>query len=315
LDDNDGSDPGNPGVGYSNPDSSAEIFSVSFDDDGDFSNRSKWVYTQVSNGPVATVSSHPVVGGYIFSRQCRSTAYQSTADQIGNGSSGSHIYNYTRTTALTEQLSQPGAGTNRNPSISSASNFARGPFVVYESNVDPIGNGSSVFEIFRWRLFKNELWQYTFADEDSARPAVSDGGGRLALQSKGELLSPRARIRSGELPPFNADANSEVFLMIKKKRVTQITQSENCENTSVSMRDLGDAVAFRSTCDLIPGRNPNHVPQVFYYVQVKGDDPLYTTGGCQVANDCCNVANGCFVHLYGRKTEPDRVGIRPDYTN
>src|SRR6185369_6175245 len=155
LDDNDGSDVGNPGRGFGNADGSDEVFNLSFGDND--LDRNFWVTTQVSNGPAGTASSHPVVGGYWFTRQCRSNAYQSDHDQLGNGSSGSHIYNYTKNTGVIEQLSKPGAGINRNPAMSSASNFARGPFVVYETDTDPIGNGSSSYELFRFRLFKNEL--------------------------------------------------------------------------------------------------------------------------------------------------------------
>ncbi|MFN2424924.1 MAG: hypothetical protein ABR587_00605 [Candidatus Binatia bacterium] len=313
LDDNDGSDTGNPGSGHSNADGSDEIFNLSF---GDIvSTRSDWVTTQVSNGPAGTSSSHPVVGGYIFTRQCRSTAYQSTHDQLGNGSSGSHIYNYTRTTAGTEQFSAPGAGMNLNPAMSSASNFARGPFVVYESDMDPIGNGSSVFEIYRFRLFKDELWQYTFADADSASPGVSDGGGRTVFQSTADLLDPNRTLRNGEVPPFNSDGNSEIFLTKRKHQITQVTSTVGCDNTLATMRDTGDSIAFRSTCDLIPGHNPGGVAQVFQYVLVKGSDALATAGACVEADGCCNVANGCLTHLIGRKVKPPRSGIRPDYTN
>jgi len=313
LDDNDGSDVGNPGAGFGNADGSDEVFNLSFGDLG-FS-RSQWVTTQVSNGPAGTTSSHPVVGGYIFSRQCRSSTYQSDHDQLGNGSSGSHIYNYTRTTAVTEQLSARGAGINRNPAMSSASNFARGPFVVYESDMDPIGNGSDAFEIFRFRLFKNELWQYTFADRDSATGGISDGGGRTVFQSSAELLDPDRPLRTGELPPFNSDGNSEIFLTRRKHQVTQVTRTGGCENTTPTMRDLGDAIAFRSTCDLVPGHNPGGVAQVFHYVLVDRDDARATAGGCDVLDGCCNVANGCLSDLFGRKVDPPRAAIRPDYTN
>lgn len=313
LNDNDGSDVGNPGTGFSNADGSDEVFNLGFGD-LDFS-RDQWVTTQVSNGPAGTTSSHPVVGGYIFSRQCRSTAYQSDHDQIGNGSSGSHIYNYTRTTAVTEQLSKPGAGINRNPAMSSASNFARGPFVVYESDMDPIDNGSDVFEMYRFRLFKNELWQYTFADRDSSSGGVSDGGGRTVFQSTADLIDPARPLRNGEVPPLNSDGNSEIFHTIRKHQITQVTRTEGCDNTMPTIRDIGDAIAFRSTCDLIPGHNAAGVPQVFYYVLVKGKDALATAAGCSVVDGCCNVANGCLINLFGRKIGPPREAIRPDYTN
>jgi hypothetical protein len=313
LDDNDGSDSGNPGAGNSNADGSDEIFNTSFGEVG-FS-RDGWVTTQVSNGPAGTTSSHPVVGGYIFTRQCRSTAWQSDHDHLGNGSSGLHIYNYTRTTAGIEQFSKPGPGTNRHPAMSSASNFARGPFIVYESDMDPIGNGSTPFEIYRARLFKDELWQYTFADRDSSHPGVSDGGGRVVFASESDHLHPDRELRNGEMPPFNADGNSEIFLTKRKRQVTQVTRSEGCENTLPTIRDTGDAIAFRSTCDLIPGHNPAGVPQVFYFVLVDPDEAISTAGGCELVDGCCNEANGCFVNLFGRKVAPPRSGIRPDYTN
>jgi hypothetical protein len=313
LDDNDGSDDGNPGAGHSNADGSEEIFNLSF---GEVNwDRSEWVTTQVSNGPAGTSSSHPVVGGYIFTRQCRSTAYQSDHDQLGNGSSGLHIYNFTRTTTVTEQLSMPGAGTNHSPAMSSASNFARGPFVIYASDMDPIANGSSVYEVYRFRLFKNELWQYTFAEADSSSGGISDGGGRTVFHSSAELLDPERTLRNGEVPPFNPDGNSEVFLTKRKHQITQVTRTTGCENTDATIRDIGDAIAFRSTCDLVPGHNPAGVPQVFYYVLVERDDPLGTAAGCSEAGGCCNEANGCLVNLFGRKVSPPRDGIRPDYTN
>lgn len=313
LDDNDGSDEGNPGAGFSNADGSDEVFNTSFGEVG-FS-RDGWVTTQVSDGPAGTTSSRPVVGGYIFTRQCRSTAWQSDHDQLGNGSSGQHIYNFTRTTAVREQLSKPGAGLNRNPAISSASNFARGPFVVYESNMDPIGNGSTPFEIYRSRLFKNELWQYTFAGEDSASAGVSDGGGRVVFASRDDHIDPNRPLRNGEVPPFNDDGNSEIFLTKRKRQVTQVTRSEGCDNTLPTIRDTGDAIAFRSTCDLIPGHNPAGVPQVFYFVLVDPDDAISTASGCEVDDGCCNEANGCFTNLFGKKVSPPRSAIRPDYTN
>lgn len=314
LDDNDGSDDGNPGAGYSNADGSDEVFNLTF---GEASfDREDWVTTQVSDGPAGTTSSHPVVGGYIFTRQCRSTAWQSDHDQLGNGSTGSHIYNFTRPTTVTEQLSMPGAGTNHSPAMSSASNFARGPFVLYASDMDPIGNGSSVFEVLRFRLFKNELWQYTFdGGGDSGSGGISDGGGRTVFESRAELLDPNRRLRNGEEPPFNADGNSEIFLTKRKKQITQVTRTTGCESDQATIRDIGDAIAFRSTCDLVPGHNPAGVRQVFWYVLAEREDPLASAAGCSVAAGCCNEANGCLVNLFGRKISPPRSGIRPDYTN
>jgi len=313
LDNNDGSDLNNPGNGFNNADGSDEIFNVDFNAP-DFI-RSDWMTTQVSNGPAGTTSSHPAVGGYIYARQCRSNVYQSDHDQLGNGSSGTHVYNFTEGSGLIEQLSEPGPGSNLSPTISSASSFARGPFVVYQSDMDPISNGSAGFEIFRFRLFKNELWQYTFASGDSGEPAISDGGGRLTFESKAELFLPDKPVRSGEMPPFNSDGNSEIFVTNRKTQIAQITRTQGCESTDPTIRDTGDTVAFRSTCNLIGNLNPNGVAQVFYYLLVKNDDPRSTAAGCQIADGCCNEANGCFHPLLGRKQLPPRVAIRPDYSN
>jgi hypothetical protein len=118
---NDGSDPQNPSAGYDNTDASDEIFMLRFDDDA----LSRWMITQVSNGPAGSISSNPVIGGYWFTRQCRSTSYQSDHDQLGNGSTGIHIYNYTKLSAETEQLSNAGEfGLSVNPAITGASSFA-----------------------------------------------------------------------------------------------------------------------------------------------------------------------------------------------
>jgi hypothetical protein len=313
LDDNEetgaGSGNGHPGTGLSNPDGSYEIFNMHFDDP-DYLVQTT---TQVSNGPAGTTSSHPVVGGFWFTRQCRSTTYQSDHDQLGNGSTGTHIYNFTKTSTLVEQLSPVGAGTSRNPAISSASNFARGPFVVYESDTDGVGNGSTGQQIFRYRLFRNELIQYTFGDSGaSSTPAVSDGGGVIAFVSTGELIDPSRRVKGASTPPFNADGNSELIRSSRKRKLQQITVSSGCENTAPTVRDTGRSVAFRSTCDLIPGKNPNGIPQTFLYIDVKKKDPLNTTTGCLVTEGCCNQANGCYLGVVGAKFRLRPVMTRPD---
>ena len=94
-----------------------------------------------------------------------------------------------------------------------------------------------------------------------------------------------------------------------------MTRSESCENTQPTIRDTGEALTFRSTCDLVAGHNPAGVPQVFYYELVDDDDVRATAGGCEVADGCCNEANGCLVHLFGRKLGPPKEMIRPDFTN
>jgi len=78
-----------------------------------------------------------------------------------------------------------------------------------------------------------------------------------------------------------------------------------------STSDDGQTIAFRSTCDLIPGINPGGLPQVFVYKEVTPEDPRAGTAGCKVAEGCCNQANGCYHPVFGVKpnTRPkDCVG-------
>jgi len=309
LDNNDGSDDRNPGAGFSNADGSNEVFNLWFEN-SDYTGE---VITQVSDGPAGTTSSNPKVGGFWFTRQCRSSAYQSDHDQIGNGSTGTHIYNYTKTSGRVEQLSQPGDGTNINPAMSGASPFARGPFVVWESTMDMIGNGPSVRDIYRFRLFKPELIQYTNDELPSVAPTVSDGGGIVAFTSEAELIDPRRRVKGGGVAPFNDDGNSEVFRLKGVRQIWQITQSQGCTNDQVTMRDNGRALAFRSDCDLLPGGNPGGVPQIFHFFEVHRNDPLSTAAGCTEAEGCCNIANGCYQQVFGRKEKLNRSRLRPPW--
>lgn len=291
LDDNDGTKrPDSPGAGNSNPDGSREAFSfeVINDDIRD------GVTTQVSNGPAGTISSHVVIGGYVFSRQCRSTGFQSDYDQMGLGTSGIQIYVYTKTSAELELSSPPGtAGNSINPSISGASRFARGPFIVFQSDGDLIGNSSSGFELFRARMLHPRLRQRSYLETGVAEgPVISDGGGFIAFESNTQSIPTQQGSQ------LNADGNREIFRLKGKSKLDQITDSAACTNNEVSMNGDGRALAFRSTCDLVPGNNPNGVPQVFLYREVKPDDPVLRD--CLVANGCCNEGNGCFTSIQGK---------------
>jgi hypothetical protein len=302
LDDNDGSDSGNPGAGNSNADGSDEIFMMRFEDTA-LTDR---MTTQVSNGPAGTTSSNPLIGGYWFPRQCRSTIFQSDHDQLGNGSVGSHIYDYTKISGVLDQVTPVGStGHNVNPAMSAASNFARGPFVVYESDANPLGNPQTGIEIFRRRLFKYELLQLTYQlPGDSFTPVVSDGGGYVAFSSSSELLDASRTVRGGGAPPFNADGNFEIFRTKGRKQIWQITDSSGCENYAPSLQDNGKTIAFLSTCDLIPGLNPNGMPQIFVYSETKSTDPQLAA--CDVLQGCCSASNGCYqARLGGQVRAPD----------
>ncbi len=319
LDNNTGADDKNPGRRFNNIDGSTEVFNMDFLQN-DFSAA---VITQISNGPAGTTSSQPVVGGFWYTRQCRSSSYQSDHNQTGHpDNSGTHIYNYTRTSGRIEQSSIPGDGRNVNPHISAASNFARGPFVIYETNmqmmpqnpvIDPLSS-----EIMRFRYFRPELIQFTVdlsgQGLSSRRPSVSDGGAIVAFESENQHVDTRRRVKFGN-PPFNEDGNTEIFRAKAVSRIWQITRSENCENTHVSIRDNGFGLAFRSDCDLIPGGNPTGTPQVYHYFEIRKTDPLYTTAGCKIEDGCCNEANGCYEKIFSRKVKPPKSKQRPKWAS
>ncbi|RMD83046.1 MAG: hypothetical protein D6815_07650 [Candidatus Dadabacteria bacterium] len=319
LDDNLGEDPNHPATGWTNPDGSQEVFIVRMGDD----NRPvPGTTTQISNGPAGTHSWNPVIGDYYWPRQCQQTFYLSDYDQLGNGATGVNIYRFKRNAGTVDQMTlsdreNPGGlpiGTPGAPvfydhlNMSGASRFATGPYIVYDTAVDVLNSANPGINVFKYRIQHPRTWQYTgVADPFYARrPAVSDGGDWIAFESNGELLNPKRRVQSGASPPFNADGNQEIFRAKGRRRMTQITQSENCENGFPSIQDNGTAIAFRSTCDLIPGNNPNGLPQIFLYKQVREDDPLLQPGNCLVSEGCCNEANGCYQPIVGRAVRPNR---------
>lgn len=312
LADNDGSDDGNPGTGFSNPDGSLEVFQYSLHFDGSYPYGG--ITTQVSNGPAGTESSDPVVGGYWFPRQCQSTSFVSDHDQLGEGVTGEHLYVYSRFNGQLERMTPSERrlpfgvpdGDYNAPHISGASNFARGPYLVFTTAADVWNNLSTGLNLFRYRIFHPELMQLTdLSSGNVSSPEVSDGGGKVLFAADGELLNKVRRPR-GDDGPLNADGNSEIFRLRGRTKVHQFTRTEGCENTLPTVRDDATAFAFVSTCDLIPGLNPDGVPQVFHYQQVKRGDPLLSDANCVAAEGCCSEANGCYTRYFGKTKRVSR---------
>ena len=320
MNDNDGSlDPKNPGPEggpHANPDGSEEVFVVQMNLDPDPEPGS---FTQISNGPAGTSSFDPVIGGFYYPRQCNATFYVSDHAQAPGGHSGTpEIYYYIRNDGVTAvQAAQeisflnryPPAGVYLSPGMSSASNFARGPFCVFHTTADVWNNGSTEPNIFRFRSFHPRMTQYTDLEPPFAalNAVVSDGGRWIAFESDADLIAKRSN--KSVAPPFNPDGNFEIWRMQKKRRIRQITDSAGCDNTQSSINDKGMNIAFRSTCDLIPGRNPNNVPQVFLYTQVKTDNALACDKGgcaCLLSEGCCNAANGCYRSIEGKAFKPSK---------
>jgi hypothetical protein len=314
INDNTGdTDPNLPapeGGAHSNADGSQEVFLVQMDHD---LFPEPGTFTQLSDGPAGTTSSGPVIGGFYYPRQCNSTFYQSDQQQAPGGHTGyNEIYEYVRNNGRTNVLSAqeipfpdqyPPPGTYLDVAMSSASNFARGPFAVFVTPTDVWNNGNSGLNMFRFRSFHPRMTQYTPVEppEEVRNPVISDGGRWIAFESDADLIG---RLKHKSATPVNPYGNFEIWRMQKRRKIRQITDSPlNCDNTQPSINDKGLNVAFRSTCDLVPGHNPNNVPQIFLYLQVKGTDPLACfKGGCSclVSEGCCNVANGCYRSIRGR---------------
>lgn len=325
LNQNDGTqDPvNNPAQGPGNPplanlDASREVFLYTVETSDDYPRNG--YFTQVSDGPTGTTSYRPVIGGYWFPRQCQSTVFMSDHDQVGGPRVGNHIFVFSRHSGTMAAMDAPKEtpfgqpdGNYLNPHISAASPFARGPFAVFSTDADLWNNDSAGSNLFRYRIFHPRQTQYTRGVAGPvSNPVISDGGGLIAFETRGEPLDISRRIKTDHLPPFNADGNSEIAFQKGRRKMTQLTRTTGCENDQPSLRDDGTAITFRSTCDLVPGQNPSGIEQVFLYVQVKGDDPLACTRpekfGCQcnLVDGCCNEANGCLDPIEGRSMKPNK---------
>jgi Tol biopolymer transport system component len=312
----------NPGEGAGNPplsneDASREVFLYSLNSPNGYPQDG--YYTQVSSGPTGTTSYRPVVGGYWFPRQCQSTVWMSDHDQVGGPRMGTHIFEFDRASGKRIDMVAPETpngqpdGQYLNPMISAASPFARGPFAVFSTDADLWNNGSNGWNMFRYRIFHPRQTQYT---KDVAgpvfNPVITDGGGLIAFESTGEPINPDSRIRDGQVPPFNADGNSEIFWQFGRNKMYQLTQTTGCQNDQPSVRDDGTSLTFRSSCDLIPGHNPGGVQQVFLYYQVKASSPEACVKPdrygceCEVSEGCCNDANDCLDIIVGGVRDPNR---------
>jgi hypothetical protein len=301
LDDNDGSNDGDPGAGFTNADGSQEVFRYNVVDPLQFPHDG--YFTQMSSGPVGTSSWSPTTGGYIWARQCGSSPYVSNHPQIGdpfpNTLNNIFIYDQSSgdilpmTTGETPRDGGPSpAGNYGTPFISAASNFARGPYVTFSTDTDVWNNGLTGYESFRFRVFHPRMTQYTHVEPgDVFEPQISDGGGYLVYSSTAEMLDLKHGAKHVGPGPFNADGSSEIFQSKGRSKAWQITRGEGCDSFAPSIQDTGAGIAFISTCDLVPGNNPSGLPQVFYFYRVKTDDPILAPGACQILDGCCNETN------------------------
>lgn len=320
-------DSNHTGPGFSNPDGSQEIFLYGkLDTQGDFPYHG--VITQVSNGPAGTTSGHPVINGYWFARQCQTTAFHSDHDQMGNGLVGQGIYIYKMPMNNLELITAAEIpfgfqnGIYRNPNISAASPFARGPHIVFEAEPDLWRNESLGTDIFDWRDFHPRMTQFTNVGSGfwTRDPEVGDGGGVIVFSSNGDLLHPGHDLRTGETPPFNADANSEIMVLYGRRKVVQLTDSVGCTNEKPGISDDGNRIGFISNCDLINGHNAGGAQQIFLYHRERHHYTLIENNTCLEAEACCTYTRReqtCYHPLAGRKLKINRPNCvdRPNGCN
>jgi hypothetical protein len=159
-------DVSHPGPGFENADGSDEIFFYG-KINGGFDFPQNGVFTQVSNGPAGTTSSHPVINGYYFPRQCQTVAYQSDHNQLNTGVAGQLIWIYNTPSSALEEIGAAEIphgwppGTYSNPMISGASPFARGPHIVFESAPDLWNNLCHGEPLSTGAAFHPRMTQYT----------------------------------------------------------------------------------------------------------------------------------------------------------
>ncbi len=297
LDNNDGTDPATPPPSFENSDGSRELFYIDFDD----KQYRVYDFTQVSNGPAGTSSSRGSSGGFFFPSQCSAITYQSDADQLGIGATGINVYHFKRARPTTFLVSEPGnlGGSSIEPSMAGVGISLGGPSAVFVSDADIMGNGSTGFELFKYRTFRRSLQQRTFTDTgDSRAPVVSDGGVMIVLQSNAELIDTSKKIREGGPPPLNGDGNFEIYRLRGRQRVRQITRTSGCQNTAPTITGNAKSIALVSDCPHAgwPGGQPN----VFLFEEIHRKDPRAAAGWCKTSERCCNVANGCYTSIFGR---------------
>ncbi|HYB97711.1 MAG TPA: hypothetical protein VEC57_01120 [Candidatus Limnocylindrales bacterium] len=299
LDNNDGGFGTSGPSGYSNMDGSQEVFYLDFRDNG-FDN---YHFTQMSNGPAGTTSSHGSVGGYFYFNQCHTLTYQSDHDQLGNGSTGTNVYEFFRQEALTKQVSLPNnlGGASIEPIMSGAGLATGGPSVVFASDANLFDNGSSGFHIYKMATLTGLLRQVTGDPAGGhRRPTVSDGSSAVFFETTGEPSDVERGTKIGPPGPHNADGNSEIVRFTGRNRVHWITRTQGCTNDYATINGNGRAAAFRTDCELVPGFNVLGQQQVMAYYEVHFREFLYQPEDCSLLQRCCSTANGCYEEVMAR---------------
>jgi TolB protein len=221
----------------SNADKNPEVFTIKSDKTG---------LRQISNGVWAFNT-----GSALASDGSR-IAFTSSADPTGGNADrnvelfaidadGSGLAQLTSSTGL---LSSAGA-----PSIS-----GDGTRIAFSSTANYLGgNADAGSEIYAINADGTGLRQLTAdGSKGSSAPKLATDGGWIAFVSEGNLTG------------GNADGNAEIFAVSwDGTGLIQLTASATGASGSPSISSDGSRIAFDSTADLVPGRNPEGNREVF----------------------------------------------------
>jgi hypothetical protein len=140
-------------------------------------------------------------------------------------------------------------GLGINPAIS-----GDGRWVAFESWMDLTGgNPDGNWEIFLWDSQLGILSQIT--DGGGGSPALDGDGSRVAFLANGDFV-----------PGGNPDRSQEIFVYdVPARRFIQATHTVGVFHGAPAIDAAGSRIAFSSSADLVPGRNPQHVYQIFLF--------------------------------------------------
>ncbi len=189
----------------------------------------------------------------------RFVVFESQADLLGLGFSGSQIYRAdlrranptcpypcppTDNAGLTQITHK--AGNNTNPVVSKA-----GKFIAFESDADLLNAGQTETQIYVVDALAAQTTRPSQGPGASHHPTLSKTGAFIAFDSDADLLG-------------NGSTGTQVFLYKRKeKTLQQITAVNGTQSSHPSVELTGRGVLFGSDADLL--NNGSVGPQIYEY--------------------------------------------------
>ena len=188
----------------------------------------------------------------------RVVVFESNADLLGNGVTGTHIYRVDLRTmdptcpfpcaagnqSLTQITLRPGTSRNAFPS-------KRGVMIVFESDADLLTTGETEAQIYLADVVSNTVIALSHGPGAGRNPTLSRNAGQIAFESDADLLG-------------TGGGGTQIFLMRRPEALLeQLTLTPGGVSERPSFSSKGKALAFVSTADL--ARTGSVGPQVFSY--------------------------------------------------